>query len=61
VVFNVGLDLAVVSPSLFTMMVIMTLVTTFMTAPMLRLLGAPLVSRAEGGSASLQRRSRVCP
>ncbi|HET7694974.1 MAG TPA: cation:proton antiporter [Vicinamibacterales bacterium] len=37
VVLNVGLDLGVISPRLFTMMVIMALVTTAMTTPMLDL------------------------
>lgn len=35
VVLNIGLDLGVISPKLFTMMVIMALVTTFMTTPLL--------------------------
>jgi Kef-type K+ transport system membrane component KefB len=35
VVLNVGLDLGIISPALFTMMVIMALVTTFMTSPLL--------------------------
>jgi Kef-type K+ transport system membrane component KefB len=39
VVLNVGLDLGVLSPPLFTMMVVMALATTVMTVPMLRLLG----------------------
>ena len=37
VVLNVGLDLGVITPRLFTMMVIMALVTTAMTAPLLDL------------------------
>jgi Kef-type K+ transport system membrane component KefB len=37
IVLNVGLDLGVISPTLFTMMVIMALVTTAMTTPMLDL------------------------
>jgi len=37
VVLNVGLDLGVISPRLFTMMVIMALVTTAMTMPLLDL------------------------
>jgi Kef-type K+ transport system membrane component KefB len=37
VVLNVGLDLGVISPRLFTMMVIMALVTTAMTTPLLEL------------------------
>lgn len=35
IVLNIGLDLGVVSPKLFTMLVIMALVTTFMTTPIL--------------------------
>jgi Kef-type K+ transport system membrane component KefB len=38
VILNVALDLGVISPSLFSMMVIMALVTTFMTTPLLALL-----------------------
>jgi Kef-type K+ transport system membrane component KefB/nucleotide-binding universal stress UspA family protein len=36
IVLNIGLDLGVISPALFTMMVIMALVTTFMTTPLLQ-------------------------
>jgi len=35
IVLNIGLDLGVLSPKIFTMMVIMALVTTFMTGPSL--------------------------
>ena len=35
VVLNVGLDVGVISPTLFTMMVLMAIVTTAMTAPLL--------------------------
>jgi Kef-type K+ transport system membrane component KefB len=38
IVLNTGLQLGVISPTLFTMLVIMTLVTTFMTGPLLRLI-----------------------
>jgi Kef-type K+ transport system membrane component KefB len=38
IVLNIGLDLGVVSQQLFTMLVVMALVTTFMTGPVLRLL-----------------------
>ncbi|MCY3003188.1 MAG: cation:proton antiporter [Planctomycetota bacterium] len=38
IVLNLGLDLGVISPTIFTMMVIMALVTTFMTTPLLDLL-----------------------
>lgn len=37
VILNVGLDIGVLSPTLFAMMVLMALVTTFMTAPLLEL------------------------
>lgn len=37
VVLNIGLDIGVISPTLFTMMVLMALVTTFMTTPLLEL------------------------
>jgi len=35
IVLNIGLDLGVISPKLFTMMVLMALVTTFATSPLL--------------------------
>lgn len=35
VLLNIGLDLGVISPTLFTMLVLMALATTFMTAPLL--------------------------
>jgi Kef-type K+ transport system membrane component KefB len=35
VILNAGLDLGILSPALFTMMVIMALVTTIMTTPLL--------------------------
>jgi hypothetical protein len=38
IVLNIGLDLRVISPTFFAMMVVMALVTTMATAPMLRLL-----------------------
>ena len=44
IVLNVGLDLNVISPTLFTMMVLMALVTTLTTAPLLD----ALASRAVG-------------
>ena len=40
IVLNVGLDLGVISPELFAMMVIMALVTTIATTPVLHLLTA---------------------
>ena len=45
IVLNVGLDLGVISPRLFAMLVIMAIVTTLLTSPLLHLLerraGAP--------------------
>jgi Kef-type K+ transport system membrane component KefB len=38
IVLNIGLELGVITPAVFTMLVIMALVTTFMTGPALRLL-----------------------
>jgi len=38
VILNIGLDIGVISSSLFTMMVVMALVTTFMTTPLLELM-----------------------
>jgi Kef-type K+ transport system membrane component KefB len=38
VILNVGLDLGVISPTLFSMMVIMALITTLMTTPLLDLM-----------------------
>ncbi len=38
VILNIGLDIKVISPALFSMMVIMALITTFMTSPVLELL-----------------------
>ena len=52
VVLNVGMDIGVISPALFTMMVIMAVVTTAMTGPLLDVLGtsaADVVSVAGGG------------
>jgi Kef-type K+ transport system membrane component KefB len=40
VILNIGLDIGVISPALFSMMVIMALVTTFMTSPILQVICA---------------------
>jgi K+:H+ antiporter len=51
VVLNIGLDLKVISPTLFSMMVLMALVTTIATSPVLRLLKPPtdaIGARADG-------------
>lgn len=38
IVLNIGLSVGILTPTLFTMLVIMALVTTFMTGPLLRLI-----------------------
>ena len=38
IVLNIGLDLGVISHTMFALMVLMALVTTFMTTPLLELL-----------------------
>jgi Kef-type K+ transport system membrane component KefB len=44
VVLNVGLDLGILTPALFSMMVVMALVTTLMTSPALNALKVPQTS-----------------
>ena len=58
VVLNIGLDIGVIGPELYAMMVIMAIVTTFLTTPMLSLLhtGAKL-----SGAESPQSRRRSAP
>jgi Kef-type K+ transport system membrane component KefB len=50
IVLNVGYDLGILSPTLFSMMVLMALVTTAMTTPLLSLL-RPTVGTAEARNA----------
>jgi len=47
VILNIGLDLGVISPPLFAMMVLMAIVTTFATTPVLAALYPPERFRAE--------------
>lgn len=55
IVLNIGLDLGVITPLLFTSMVIMALVTTFMSTPLLkRLYSAEDFVRQPQGSTALQ-------
>ena len=51
VVLNIGLDLGILSPTLFSMMVLMALVTTLMTAPLLRII-RPTTSIAVSATSS---------
>jgi Kef-type K+ transport system membrane component KefB len=54
VVLNIGLDLGVIGPQLFTMMVVMALVTTFATSPLVRLIlrhaDGPVIQEAQQGA-----------
>jgi len=52
IVLNVGLDLGIISPTLFTMLVLMALVTTVMTIPLLHLVMPASRWRAELSPAS---------
>jgi Kef-type K+ transport system membrane component KefB len=47
VILNIGLDIGVISPALFAMMVLMALVTTFMTSPLLERIYPARMIRAE--------------
>src|SRR5262249_52793095 len=51
VILNIGLDIKVISPALFSMMVMMALFTTFMTTPMLELICPLRASAREPASA----------
>ncbi|HZR84013.1 MAG TPA: cation:proton antiporter [Candidatus Binatia bacterium] len=55
IVLNVGLDLGVISPTLFAMLIVMALVTTLATSPLLVLLVAPQSMVASVGSPSKAR------
>src|SRR5438093_3952231 len=46
VILNVGLEVRVITPALFSMMVIMALVTTFMTTPILKSLDLERLRRS---------------
>jgi len=52
VILNIGLDIKVISPALFSMMVLMALTTTFMTTPVLELICPQEVIRREVENAS---------
>jgi Kef-type K+ transport system membrane component KefB len=58
IVLNIGLDLGVISTQLFTMLVVMALVTTFMAGPILRLLD-PRHELSEPVEEELRRAERV--
>jgi Kef-type K+ transport system membrane component KefB len=47
VILDIGLDIKIISPALFTMMVVMALATTFMAVPLLDLIGVDSEQRTE--------------
>ena len=47
VVLNIGYDLGILTPEVFTMMVIMALVTTFMTSPAMNLINWLMPEKAK--------------
>jgi hypothetical protein len=47
VILSIGLDLGLLSSEVFSMLVLMALVTTLMTAPLIRLVGQAFSLRAD--------------
>jgi Kef-type K+ transport system membrane component KefB len=54
IILNIGLDIKVISPALFSMMVLMALVTTFMTSPLLQAICPDKMFRREAEKSSRQ-------
>jgi Kef-type K+ transport system membrane component KefB len=52
VILNIGLDIKVISPALFSMMVLMALFTTFMTTPVLEMICPDRILRARVANVS---------
>jgi Kef-type K+ transport system membrane component KefB len=59
IILNIGLSFGVLSKPLFAMMVVMALVTTFMTTPLMRLLYSPHRQRQELEDAAREEAARV--
>ncbi|MBV8782046.1 MAG: cation:proton antiporter [Phycisphaerae bacterium] len=59
IILNIGLSYGVLSPSLFAMMVVMALSTTFMTTPFMRLLYSPQRQKRELDEASRAEAAKV--
>src|SRR4051812_6853709 len=59
IVLNIGLDMGVISPTLFAMMVLMALATTLATAPVLDMVGTAAVRPADRQSSRGPRGARV--
>jgi Kef-type K+ transport system membrane component KefB len=52
IALNIGLDLGVISPTVFTILVLMALVTTFMTSPLLEWVYPANLILVEGDTAA---------
>jgi hypothetical protein len=61
VILNIGLDLRVISPALFSMMVLMALITTFMTTPLLQWIRLPRDEESYGRVVTAQNRGSGGP
>jgi Kef-type K+ transport system membrane component KefB/nucleotide-binding universal stress UspA family protein len=59
IILNIGLTMGVLSKSLFAMMVVMALATTFMTTPFMRLLYSPARQRRELEEAAREDAAKV--
>lgn len=59
VILNIGLDIGVISPGLFSMMVLMALFTTFMTTPVLRIVCGKEIE--EGAASRVMAKSAGAP
>jgi len=55
VILNIGLDIKVISPALFSMMVLMALTTTFMTSPVLEVICPQKMLRSETEAATREQ------
>ena len=61
VALNIGLDIGVISPTLFTIMVLMALITTFMTTPALHWIYPARLRQDDAHLASLRARPESAP
>jgi len=61
VILDVGLDIGVISPALFSMMIVMALVTTFMTTPVLNLICPKEYLEASAGKLGVESVTAQAP
>lgn len=58
IVLNIGYDLGILSPEIFSMLVIMALVTTFMTGPLLNLIDSLYVKKQNAAQTEIRELSK---